>query len=284
MKTKYLILLAGVALALPVTRTLAQTVAVVAATGTPAAPTSGTGGIIGSAHDFSKSNWTWNATTSTQAAFTCQVCHTPHKADTLSQAGMHVPLWGHQFTGNYGSYLPFTDPTGEMNAATGSTSAGQPSGISLACLSCHDGTVAVNQMYSSSAGLSGTGKPLGGTSITSGGAAMPSWAVIAQGSNGTNMQGTHPISITYPSYTFLQPTTATLLGPGGGAPVGNWPTPGTPTVSSLLYNGKVECASCHDVHNQIGDAPNDGHLLKIGLGEADANGAGDLLCRSCHIK
>jgi hypothetical protein len=256
MKTKYLLLI-GLALALPVTRTLA-----------------GTPGIVGSAHDFTvgkSAAYSWNVSTTSHGTtsptnYTCQVCHTPHGADTTSAVGRNVPLWGH-YTST-ATYTQFVDPSGELTAAEGSATVPTPSGVSLACLSCHDGTVAINQE-------AGTNNFLGGTAVATGSSGgLPTWADL-----GTNLQATHPISVNYPSFTFLNPTSTAL----GAAAVGTWPT-ATPTIASMLYNGKVECASCHDVHNQIGDAPNDSHLLKIGLAQTDSTGRGDLLCRTCHIK
>jgi predicted CXXCH cytochrome family protein len=47
----------------------------------------------------------------------------------------------------------------------------------------------------------------------------------------------------------------------------------TPTDSVPLFGGNVECASCHDVHNQSGN----GALLI----NTNANSE---LCLDCHIK
>ena len=46
----------------------------------------------------------------------------------------------------------------------------------------------------------------------------------------------------------------------------------TPTGGIKLYDGMVECASCHDVHN-----PANGTFLRV-------NNDGSGLCKSCHIK
>ena len=51
---------------------------------------------------------------------------------------------------------------------------------------------------------------------------------------------------------------------------------------ALLINHKMECASCHDVHKQIGSAPTSGIMVKISGN--DASGRGSLICRSCHNK
>jgi len=58
------------------------------------------------------------------------------------------------------------------------------------------------------------------------------------------------------------------------------------TINGFLLGGKnrLECTSCHDVHNQEGtpfDINNKPHLVKIVGTQA---GKGSLLCRSCHNK
>jgi len=49
-----------------------------------------------------------------------------------------------------------------------------------------------------------------------------------------------------------------------------------------MFDHKLECSSCHDVHNQEGNAPEDDVQLRID--GFDATGRNDLLCRTCHVK
>ena len=294
MKIKYLLLLIGLALALPVTQATAQLI-----TGSAGL----TSGIVGSVHDFTiansgTTNYSWNV-----YGETCQVCHTPHGADLTSlagQAGGGVPLWIHATTPNAGNFVLYADPnpvSGEMAGIT----MNQPSGISLACLSCHDGQLAINQSTGSSySGAEYPNTATAGATLAILGESHGSNHLVVTGGTGNSLQGMHPISFTYPTTTgttFLQATTttiakATMVGQAPGAAlnlgVNNtdiWPGGTTsPTIGTLLYNGKVECASCHDVHNQIGDAPGDHFLLKVGLKDYDSTNRGDTLCRTCHIK
>jgi hypothetical protein len=60
----------------------------------------------------------------------CVYCHTPHNA-----AG-DAPLWNREMPAQSG-YLMYSSPNFDSRADA-------PDGISLACLSCHDGTVAVD--------------------------------------------------------------------------------------------------------------------------------------------
>ena len=117
-----------------------------------------------------------------------------------------------------------------------------PSGVSLLCLSCHDGTVALDAF-----GGGGGGETIG----------------VAYGyANGTDLSNDHPISITYAGDGDLAASTA-----ASGV------TGGTTIDADMLFAGKVECASCHDVHNAFNVAL----LLK----KSNANSA---LCLTCHTK
>ena len=182
--------------------------------------------ITGSAHDFSSQGWGTNEI--------CQPCHTPHNASTT----LPVVLWNHAVTS--ATYTLYSSPT--MNAQTG-----QPDGVSKACLSCHDGTVALDSFGGS------TGQN------TIGGDA----------NFGTDLTNDHPVSFTYDNALattdggLYQPT-ATNSGLGGTI------------AADMLFgpgNDQVECASCHDVHNA---ANQDALLLKANTGSA--------LCLTCHNK
>jgi len=181
-------------------------------------------GISGSDHDFSASGWSGGRI--------CAPCHTPHNADTTVA---EAPLWNHEVTA--ATYALYSSPT--LDATVG-----QPDGTSKLCLSCHDGTVAVDSF---------------------GGAAGS--AMIAGGANlGTNLSGTHPVSFTY--------DTALASSDGGLHDPATATTPLGGTIGAdMLIGGKMECASCHDVHNTIGNS----NLLRI-------DNAGSALCLTCHDK
>lgn len=189
-------------------------------------------GIQGSKHDFSKQ--TWNTT-----GEICVVCHTPHNAgDNI------IPLWSHTTTKS-----TFT----VYSSATLNAKVGQPSGVSLACLSCHDGTVALDAYG---------GQP--GTSANIKDYADPTTKYNPN--LGTDLSNDHPISFTYDSA--LATTSGDLQDPStASSGVGN-------TIQKdFLRNNKVECISCHDVHN----GANSQHLLVKG-------NAGSALCLTCHKK
>lgn len=216
----------------------------------------------GSPHDFSGESWNNNPADPNTV---CGVCHTPHHADPVLG-----PLWNHTSSG--GGFTMYAN-----GAAPGAnvrfTPASQPNASSLACLSCHDGTVAIN---SYGGGIQG-----GGSGVT-----------ITNSANLTkNLTHSHPISFTYDvnlialDKWLYNPDTTQVLQPvsGGGAFVSGV----NMSINGFLLNGNhtVECSSCHDVHNQEGspfDVTYNPHLVKIN--GIDANNNGSLLCRSCHNK
>lgn len=189
------------------------------------------GTIVGSAHDFSGQAWSGGQI--------CVGCHAPHNTATLADA----PLWNHALS--TATYTVYSSST--MNQV-----AGQPGSTSKLCLSCHDGTVAVNS-------FGGTV----GTTFLSGGKNF-----------GTALSNDHPIGIDYTATVIaadgaLQPLTAAVtIGSGTKTRVGT-------VQSNLLYTNKVECASCHDVHNTF--TATTGKLAKVSM-------AGSALCTACHLK
>jgi hypothetical protein len=227
-------------------------------------------GIVGSPHDFSSQSWN---TDPADPATVCSTCHTPHHADSSV-----IPLWGHATTAStFTMYNKTTVPVSQM-AAIPATS---PNGPSLACLSCHDGTVAINTY--------GGIPKYGGTMTTHGTATtITNGALI-----GTDLTHSHPISFTYnPALVgtgsgqdkwLYNPQTTPVLTPVSGTFVAD----NDMTINGFLLNGNytLECTSCHDVHNQVGtpyDTTYNPKLVKI-VG-VDSSGKGSLLCRSCHNK
>lgn len=222
-----------------------------------ALPLLGRAGIVGTPHDFSGE--TWNVVPSDQNSV-CGVCHQPHNASSTV-----VPLWIHTTTvSTFTMYNTNTVPTSHLNATPDAT----PGGTSLACLSCHDGTVAVNSY---------AGGVKGGSSIY----------VTNSARIGTDLTHTHPISFTYDATLatadgFLKDPAVAVLPPDSGTFNAGSDT----IIQGFLLNGgnRLECTACHDVHNQKGtpfDIVSNPKLVKIVGTQA---GKGSLLCRSCHIK
>ena len=181
--------------------------------------------IVGTDHDLSS-----NPVTNGQI---CIVCHTPHNADT-TVAG--APLWNHEVT--TATFTLYDSPTFQ-----GGTTISQPAGVSRLCLSCHDGTVAIDSFGGRT-----------GTLFITGGEAL-----------GTDLSGDHPISFTYDS------ALATADGELADPAVANSGLGGT-IDNDLLFAGNMECASCHDVHDDFF-----GNFLRL---SNDASA----MCLTCHNK
>jgi predicted CXXCH cytochrome family protein len=194
-----------------------------------ALPTIAFAQISGTAHDLSGG--------ALSGGEICNVCHTPHNADdTVSDA----PLWDHEVTAT-ASFTLYSSTT--MDATPG-----QPSGVSKLCLSCHDGTVAVDA-FGGAAGTTLIG------AIGTGG-----------GDFGTDLSNDHPISFAYNNALYsadgeLNDPDNDLSGLGGTI------------AADMLFSGDMECASCHDVHN----SENNTALLLI-------DNVGSALCLTCHDK
>jgi len=196
-------------------------------------------GIVGSAHDFSGTSWAGGEL--------CTVCHTPHNAD---QTVADAPLWNHEVT-----TVSFTPYSGyELDATVG-----DPGGVSKLCLSCHDGTTALDSF----GGATGTATMLNTDSLGEG-----ENVNHAIGRN-ADLSDDHPVSFTYD--TALATTDGGLNDPA----TTEWNGAGSGTIADeMLFGGKVECASCHDVHNK--DSVADHFLVK--------DIAGGALCLTCHDK
>jgi hypothetical protein len=198
----------------------------------------------------------------------CSPCHAAHHTDEDQIA----PLWVHGTS--TASFVPYDSPT--LNATVGA-----PSGNSLACLSCHDGTVALNQGINGQIGSSTAALEY-----------IDPAAVI-----GPDLHTTHPISFTYDESLAAtdrgleNPRTYKIGDPKTALSVQTAPAPTTWSGTSLagktidealLISGKMECSSCHDVHKLEGSSPTSGILARIS--GTDSDGRGSTLCRTCHIK
>ncbi len=227
--------------------------------------------LIGSTHDFSSgtngyATYIYGGSSQTYNN-PCQICHIPHKAP---DAGLtHAPLWNHAASQN-SSYVTYD----QGNSATfNALNLTVTLGSSAACLSCHDGSVAVNQSYGATA-PSQYGSTNGATAFyvptwavetaaqTAGNYVRPSGAGPYLGYN--NLTHMHPIGVSYPQAKTADPTLQAV------------PAPGT-TFAQMLKGPSqtVECASCHDIHQVIGQSSTISHDLIVDLNNAQ-------LCETCH--
>jgi predicted CXXCH cytochrome family protein len=199
--------------------------------------------MAGSAHDFSNVEFTTGVT----SGEICVACHAPH--ENQNTTGL---LWNHTAqTTAISEYTTYTSPS--LDGA-----AGNPGPVSYLCLSCHDGTVAVDS-YGGNTGS----WDVDDSRFANGGAVK----------FGTSLSNDHPIGITYSQGTGsgqdpeLRPTNFATYTLGNGTP--------TSIDDDFLFEGVVECGSCHDVHATVsGTNPN---LLLV-------DNAGSAFCLVCHNK
>jgi hypothetical protein len=202
---------------------------VVAIAAVIAYPAAGFAQIAGSVHDFSTSPFSGGQI--------CLPCHAPHNTPLPGEPS--APLWNHEVT--TATFIVYSSDT--MDSVPG-----QPEGNSKLCLSCHDGTVAVDSFGG------GTG-----TFIISGPANV-----------GTDLSNDHPISITYDA--------ALVTADGELQAVTADSSLGGSIEEDLLFGGMVQCATCHDVHNGGGvGSPGGDPLLRI-------TKAASAICLQCHLK
>lgn len=213
----------------------------------------------------------------------CVFCHTPHgsKIGTAPLWNKNLPSTTYQLYGSTGGESATLD--GQV-VAVGS--------VSQACLSCHDGTQAMDNMINApgSGGFNSAGaRPAGYTwqgALADG--LMPSAGIT---NLGADLRNDHPIGVQYcgggitdsggtcKDPDFKAPSSATINGlvqfwvdAGGG-------TAGTrEKADMILYRRSefvgpsVECGSCHDPHNYTNPT-----FLRV------ANNSSNL-CLSCHVK
>ena len=154
--------------------------------------------ITGSQHDFQNAGWNLSGEI-------CVVCHTPHSA-TVIQSG--APLWNHETT-----TAAFT----LYSSSTLDVAPNQPQDSTRLCLSCHDGTVALDSF--------------GGNSGSD--------SISELVNLGTDLSNDHPVSIQWTHQTDLG--SIGCMNCHGSHPFA--------FISELpFFSGNIECATCHDVH------------------------------------
>ena len=234
-------------------------------------------GINGTPHDLGTDhngiNYTANPVDAQQRI--CIFCHAPHNTYKLSPAnggpGLNVgagpqapdafdylPLWNHELTGNFTYSMYWNGPGAPTTGAKASQAIqnGMEMGsVSLLCMSCHDGSVAVNS-------YGNTDQPA--TSRSNGTATISNAYTVGLDNN---MQNHHPIGFNYDDVQAIDTEIA-------DADLVSFTA--TDTVRDHLYgagNTQLECASCHSVHN----TGNSGESL---LWRSDVNSE---LCLTCHM-
>ena len=164
----------------------------------------------------------------------CVFCHTPHQPAGTTQE----PLWNKAATGEasygvYGSTTMDSTPLEVVGAGVAST----------LCMSCHDGTVAVGNMINGPT-----------VTLTPGGNVDASGFITGDPNVGSDLTNDHPVNMIYADAIDI---------------LADW---NDPPSTAVLFGGTVQCASCHDVHD-------DANIPFLVM--ANTNSA---LCTDCHVK
>jgi hypothetical protein len=239
----------------------------------------------------------------------CVFCHTPHGASTDAPA----PLWNKRLGtngapaggGSYTTYDTLQTPSLDGTVA--------PVGsISMACLSCHDGTQAMDNIINApgSGGYDATGGGADGRTYTWSGSSVNAAGRLTNGTVamlGTDLSNDHPIGIQYCG--------GGLSGSGttvqGTCKDGDFKAASTDVINSRqvfwvdtggagkqrtdlpLYvrndanstlGPLVECASCHDPHVSTGQAGPTGTGRVAGETFLRISNASSAVCTACHVK
>jgi predicted CXXCH cytochrome family protein len=258
-------------------------------------------GIAATKHNLSSGGPGPNKTDATDQI--CVFCHTPHGSDTSAA----VPLWNKKLTSG-----PFQVYNSTAASATSSLDGEilAVGSVSIACLSCHDGTQAMDNMLNKpgTGGYNAAGSSLGGT--WTGAATMTGTPIPVLG---TDLRNDHPIGIQYcgggltGSGTTVSGTCndSDFIGPStradshfsnavvktkeiNASPV-FWVETGTVNTTRektdiSLYTRaftaatgpSVECGSCHDPHV---DSKGSDNIMFMRV-----TTAGSAICLSCHVK
>ncbi len=248
--------------------TLTLSVAVVVLLSSSAAWAQGSGaGIVNSPHDFTDNivaGVTGTMIENSDAVASawnnkrkeiCRTCHVPHDHGAVRYGNLGL-LWNHDVSTK-------TSWTMYTSSSIDGAIDGSPGGTSKMCLGCHDGVSALNNYDGKTAADAGYG---GGTTREIDADYDPGFAV---GNTTASLTNNHPISIVYDiADTGLKATSSSI---------------GSRTIAQVLQNGKVECSSCHDVHDKVSVSGT--HLLRVAQKGADGTGAGASgLCLACHDK
>jgi predicted CXXCH cytochrome family protein len=230
--------------------------------------------ITGTEHDLSASGPT--AGNAGDNGEICVYCHTPHG----SNATIEAPLWNKpSISSTYTSYSSTTIDGVRLDVGS----------VSLACLTCHDGSQAMDAV------VNAPGMGLGDGNLGDGLVFMTGVALL-----GTDLSNDHPIGIQYGGFDSIDPdfvddTTVTATSGLATATINSLPRWWVNTTAGgnlgrdkedmILYtrdNGGtnepfVECASCHDPHEDNSANPAQVNFLRISNDSSD-------LCLACHIK
>lgn len=242
-------------------------------------------GVNGSLHDMNM------ITGATQDAYgrVCVFCHTPHNATVVGLDPTDLlPLWNKEInvSGVYNAYQWATDDNFDKIG----TIIDPLRGPSRLCVSCHDGSIAVDSHI--------TAQPQAGTKFLTGARAI--------GEN-SDLSTTHPIGFSWDAALARNVAADAVSGQTAvveiaektdrfatninvnGTDYSRVTRGGGRTIGSVLFEGDIfTCASCHEVHNKenvVNTPPTIGGVTAAAPNYfLYAPEEKSLICLSCHNK
>lgn len=211
--------------------------------------------LVDSAHDLSttSANGGIKADATDGTDQLCVFCHTPHSA----VASTYGPLWNRNYTPSTFTYYASATFDG------GTISLGPQS---YACMTCHDGSLALDNLVNTPGSGTETWSTGGIYTFVDPNAYLDSDNKLASGpaALGTDLSDDHPVGFAYATSAAAD---ANILA--------------TPAGNEVLYSGQVECATCHDVHDEDGGGAGVDAGYELFLrGSMDQSD----LCLDCHDK
>ncbi len=206
--------------------------------------------ITATKHNFNADGYAW------ADGEICKPCHTPHNA--MQDASISTRLWNHKLT------------TATYTLHDGVTTATYDQALdrySRLCMSCHDGTVALDAF-----GINSDGTPNDGVD-TAGFKRTPS-------NLGTNLVNDHPVGLgaNYTSAS-AKPYFNSMTTPV--APSTTYKIGALSLVNATVSGASVQVVGCSTCHTPHGKGLTAGNPYKHLLVMDNSNSA---LCLSCHIK
>ena len=220
--------------------------------------------ILGSKHDFTGLNARAGVVAMSGMAFSdygysCVYCHVPPE-----EAGASPEQLGG--IKDWNRFMPGTENYRLYSSSTIDNTTRTPSPISLLCLSCHDGTMSIDMVIFKPVTFEPTNDKAmhmrmnSEDNIESCGKCHNGQVAhdITVKVIGTDLMNDHPISMRYAGLGFADPDFRPTDSPAGF------------DNGVKLYDGNVECATCHNVHN-----PKNELFLRA---------KAEVLCFTCHVK
>lgn len=231
---------------------------------------------LGNKHNLSNANTdvsvkykaSGDATSNPRGSQVCIFCHTPHSANVVGGA----PLWNRKFSGE--TFQTYTGSVDFQIKKIPIANYGQPNGSSKLCLSCHDGTTKLGELFSGEVIPMAQNLVPGDQDVIQGHASF-------KPSTNKMRYGHHPVSFVYNNsvLALFDPIKSTYS---------------LPTLSgvNLDKQQRMQCTTCHNAHqNQSDDtafypsaptrkiAP---FWVYAGGGASTASDDQQAVCMTCH--